>query len=442
MNSPFLREVVDLTDPATNVVFNMTVDEARQRVASGDVEQVRQIDGHFALLAQRGVSVRLARSLQTPLRYFIAKLEAGPTLVVAHRIDALRDWLASQGLQEQFHPSYTRMVPAHHITTLQLVGCPDPNPTYERFLTPARDALPTDLDLLGRQYVGQVRDELHKWLRSLPATAPIGVCFSAGIDSGCVFLLTLHLLQELGLSPARLKAFTLALDGDGRDLRQARQFLDELGLGLYQETIDQPVSCVDYREAVRTLEDYKPLDLQAGAMNLALFAGIRQRYPDWVYLLDGDGGDENLKDYPIDDYDGLTIRSVLGNPLLYQEGRSVQSIKHSLTYSGGLSRGCTRGFAPARKYGFRLFSPFSLPEVVACAEGIPFVALTEWDPERLYPLKGEIVARGIREITGLEMPIFPKRRFQQGAGAQELDESLLPSTVQTYRRAFDALFQN
>ena len=48
-------------------------------------------------------------------------------------------------------------------------------------------------------------------------------------------------------------------------------------------------------------------------MNLALLAGIRERYPDWRYLLDGDGGDENLKDYPIEENPELTIRSVLNN---------------------------------------------------------------------------------------------------------------------------------
>ena len=49
--------------------------------------------------------------------------------------------------------------------------------------------------------------------------------------------------------------------------------------------------------------------------------------------VDGDGGDENLKDYPIEENPELTIRSVLNNMLLYQEGWGVNSIKHSLTYS-------------------------------------------------------------------------------------------------------------
>ena len=35
-------------------------------------------------------------------------------------------------------------------------------------------------------------------------------------------------------------------------------------------------------------------------MSMALCRGIRERYPEWCYLIDGDGGDENQKDYPIE----------------------------------------------------------------------------------------------------------------------------------------------
>ena len=58
--------------------------------------------------------------------------------------------------------------------------------------------------------------------------------------------------------------------------------------------------------------------------------------------MDGDGGDENLKDYPIEENPELTIRSVVNNTMLYQEGWGVGKIKHSLTYSGGLSRSYAR----------------------------------------------------------------------------------------------------
>ena len=150
-------------------------------------------------------------------------------------------------------------------------------------------------------------------------------------------------------------------------------------------------------------------------MALALCRGIRERYPDWRYLLDGDGGDENLKDYPIEENPELTIRSVVNNPLLYQEGWGVGRIKHSLTYSGGQSRSYSRTYAPLRRYGFEGFSPFTRPAVIEVAEAIPFAELAGGDTARLYALKGEIVARGVAAITGFAMPVFPKRRFQHGA---------------------------
>ena len=82
--------------------------------------------------------------------------------------------------------------------------------------------------------------------------------------------------------------------------------------------------------------------MDCAAVNLALLGAIRERYPDWRHLADGDGGDENLKDYPIEENAELTIRSVVSNRMLYQEGWGVDAIKHSLTYSGGLGRGCVR----------------------------------------------------------------------------------------------------
>src|SRR4029077_12573029 len=181
------------------------------------------------------------------------------------------------------------------------------------------------------------------------------------------------------------------------------------------EPIAVPREELNYRNAIRLIEDYKPLDVQSATMAAALCGGIRDRYPDWQYLVDGDGGDENLKDYPIEDNPELTIRSVLGNLMLYQEGWGVQAIKHSLTYSGGQSRGYARTYAPLALTGFAGLSPFVCPSVIAVAEGIPFVELTGWEHERLYGLKGQIVAAGIKSVTGMDMPIFPKRRFQHGA---------------------------
>src|SRR5579862_5218573 len=180
----YIERVVDLINPSSNCIYNMTVEEARNRILRGTVESVRQIEGSFALLARSGKTVRMARSLDRPMRYFLAKRSEGPALVVALRIDAIYEWLKSAGLDGQFHPSYTRMVPAHHVVELQLIGCPDPDPVYTRFFTPAMGSLPADLDTIGRTYIGALADEISRWLQAIPEKEPIGVCFSGGIDSG------------------------------------------------------------------------------------------------------------------------------------------------------------------------------------------------------------------------------------------------------------------
>ena len=187
------------------------------------------------------------------------------------------------------------------------------------------------------------------------------------------------------------------------------------------------------------LEDYKPLDVECAAMGLELCRGIRARYPDWRHLADGDGGDENLKDYPIEENHELTIRSVIDNLMLYQEGWGVGRIKHSLTYSGGLSRSYVRTYAPARRYGFAGFSPYTQPAVVDVAEGIPFAALTRYDVPTLYALKGEIVAarregrHGIRHAGLSEAPLPARRDRRPTRCARVLTAPSTPTAAPSTR---------
>ncbi|MEO6236750.1 MAG: asparagine synthetase B family protein, partial [Vicinamibacterales bacterium] len=207
MHHPVAR-LVDLLDPALNRLHNVDADEARRRVRAGDPAAVRGIDGSFALVTMDGITIRMARSMDRPMRYFLAKRHEGPALFVADRIDTLQRALDEVGFGSQFHPSYTRMVPAHYIVEIQLVGCPDPDPTYTRFFTPGRGTLPPDLDEIGRRYIAALSDEIAKWLQAIDrggdSAAPIGVSFSGGIDSGSVFLLTYHTMLRLGMTPARL----------------------------------------------------------------------------------------------------------------------------------------------------------------------------------------------------------------------------------------------
>src|SRR3954465_14893480 len=127
-----IARVVNLIPDESQRLWSASPDQARNFILAGDVEGVLGLGGSFALLAQEGERIMLARSLDRPMRYFLAKSTDGPVLIVADRIDEIATELARRGWAAQFHPSYTRMVPAHHITTLRLVGCPDPNPIHKR----------------------------------------------------------------------------------------------------------------------------------------------------------------------------------------------------------------------------------------------------------------------------------------------------------------------
>ena len=147
-----------------------------------------------------------------------------------------------------------------------------------------------------------------------------------------------------------------------------------------------------------------------------------------------------VREVPIEENSELTIRSVLNNLLLYQEGWGVGSIKHSATYSGGQSRACTRGYAPASLISFSLVSPYTRRSVIDVAESIPFIELTGWNVNRLYQLKGEIARRGIAALTGLTMPVFPKRRFQHGAVDPRRLNDAFSRSESEFRRRFHELY--
>lgn len=119
----YISRIENLMDPQGNILLNMTVEQAEQRVLSGDADLVAQINGQFAICMAQGKTVRMARSIGRPMRYFLAKKAEGPCLIVAEQIHQIREKLRELGLDDQFHPSYTRMVPAHYVVELELIGC-------------------------------------------------------------------------------------------------------------------------------------------------------------------------------------------------------------------------------------------------------------------------------------------------------------------------------
>jgi asparagine synthase (glutamine-hydrolysing) len=428
--------LIDLAGPRTSALSGASESDVVAAVGRCDAASLSATDGHFAVTARDGKTVRLARTIGIPLRYFVAKMYHGPFLVVAERMEQIFAWCREQRIAWQFDPAYTRMVPAHHIVELDQVGCPDPSPRYHRFFDPAVGLGSSDPAEAGARYITAAYESVLGWLKHVPIDEPVAVAFSGGVDSTSVLLMTVRANEALGGRPDRIRAFTLDMGG-GRDAAQAERAVHELGLERQWERVSASPADYDLEAAIRLIEDYHPLDVECAATSMCLLRGIRDRYPRLTYLLDGDGGDENLKSYPLEDSD-LTLSSILRNPLLYQEGWGVDAIKHSLAYSGGLSRGYLRTYAPAAALGFAAFSPYTTRSVIASSVAIPFEQILAGDVSRLSTLKQDVVSAGVKATLDIEMPVNQKRRFQDGASASPRERA----SKAWCRRIFNRLWQD
>ena len=216
MDRPIAR-ILDLVDPASQRLWNVGLDEARGLLLAGDPAAVLGIAGSFALVAREGERVLLARSLDRPLRYFLAKDASGPALVVAERIDEIAARARRGGWSGQFHPTYTRMVPAHHVVDPEAHRLPGSQPRPSALLRPAARraaARPRSHRRALRRRALRGRCALAR-AAGCPASRSASPSRAASTAARCCSCLY-RASSTQGQSPARLKAFTLAVGGDGR----------------------------------------------------------------------------------------------------------------------------------------------------------------------------------------------------------------------------------
>ena len=100
-----------------------------------------------------------------------------------------------------------------------------------------------------------------------------------------------------------------------------------------------------------------------------------------------------------------------------------------------------RTFATGDLMGFEGFSPYTLPNVIEVSEGIPYINMTNWDHQKLYDLKGQIVSQGVKAVTGMDMPVFQKRRFQHGATSDHDFSKQFPEKEIDYRKEFLSIYE-
>ena len=111
----YIERIVNLVDPAVNQLYGTTIDEARRMLFERPATDIARLSGSFALIANEGKTVRMARSLDRPMRYFLAKQQAGPMLIVAsqnrHDLRMAFQGRPRRSVSPQLHPHGTGASP-------------------------------------------------------------------------------------------------------------------------------------------------------------------------------------------------------------------------------------------------------------------------------------------------------------------------------------------
>ena len=331
MSQP-VAQVVDLTDPSLTSLARHLRSRTPARASPAATRRAsRPSTARTRSSGVDGITVRLARSLDRPLRYFLAKEAAGPVLVVADRIDAIAA-LARRATATR--TSSTRATRAWSPPTTSRRSASSAAPTPSRPTCgrsrPSGTRCPADLDVIGRLYVSALADEIARLARArlLPTRRSASASRAASTAAPSSSSRTTS-CRRLGMSPARLKAFTLTL-GEGPDLAQARAFLDALDMGFFLEPVEADPASLDPFEAVRIIEDYKPLDVESATMALALLP----RHPRALSRVDAPPRRRRRRREP----EGLPDR---GEPRAHDPERREQP--HALP--GGLGRRLAQALA-------------------------------------------------------------------------------------------------
>src|SRR5881628_981821 len=87
-----VERLVDLVGPRAVGLVGGELGALAEAVQAGNTPPLAATDGHFAAVGREGSTVRLARTIGLPLRYFVAKMYHGPFLVVSDRMDRMFAW--------------------------------------------------------------------------------------------------------------------------------------------------------------------------------------------------------------------------------------------------------------------------------------------------------------------------------------------------------------
>ena len=171
-----VERVVDLVDPAVNRIDNMSLAQARERVATGRADAVRG-DRRLLRAGRAGRGNGAAGAVARPAAALFPRQARGGAGARRRRTASTRStrYLAARGTRRAVPSRATRgWCPRTTSSRSSSSGCPDPDADLHAVLHPERATAPADRDRSsGARYVGALAREIARWLRG-PSRARAG----------------------------------------------------------------------------------------------------------------------------------------------------------------------------------------------------------------------------------------------------------------------------
>ncbi len=382
---------------------DISLPDLEKLVRDQDFAAVCAIDGPFSIVTQSGDDTIILRNTPSIPLYVLLD---GNTLYVANTLKTIKQEVP------RFTYNNVRIVPSSHIAKVHNAQL-----EFERF----REELPLstlegDLTTISLQ----LRAELAKAIDAMQyidKNKRVAVLLSGGIDSSAVAALMRD--HYTGL-----RAYSL--DVGGKDLANAEQIANNLGIPLTKVPVDRREMANLLPNFIESAEEYRPfvIDTVPGFYFLA-----RAAAKDGMQVLfTGSAANEMFGDYyPSGDYDvPMEENARQSQRRLLIQGRNPSDPLYNKVLGSGLDR---YGFIkPLMDFGIETREPWGALNVLNFGVQIPY---------QLLVVDGRHTKADIARIAFPELGVYPeKERMADGCG---ISKSFV-SNYRTNREVFERLF--
>jgi asparagine synthetase B (glutamine-hydrolysing) len=377
-----------------------------------DIKNFPTRGGVFGMLERKGYLLTLARDLfgEMPLYFLVAK---------SHKKIYVANTVADLMGQTCYSYDRVRSVPTAHLVQLSLENG---SYRYRRFYRSYTMRLSANLDTVTHS----ISERLKKAIKSrLPTQSEeIAVLLSGGVDSFSVSYLLNRIRKDV-------VAYTLTVDGQGKDFLNAQRAAQFLNIPLIQVDVSSKEIVDSIQQVIELCELYKDYDVYMAVGSYLLGKALKKDGIKHVFT--GEGANELFGDYqpwgsfqtPASEITSKKFRKLM------VFGRNPHDKYYNCQLGSGFGRSLSRLNKVLFHFGLKVYNPFMDIAVVEYILDLSKIFVMQYPKQKLFQ-------DAFKEVP---QELFPdKIRLQDGSGISNvLFRDKIDHTV--LERKFSKIFQ-